>query len=270
MRRGKIRLYAFTVVIPMVLGVILAPIHLATGVFIIYVALIVGSAEWLWDATLYSDRRAIFLPIIVTVACALIFAGVIAWLFSKQFLHSANARAPNIKGYVIGADIAEPKKVDGINWMPGYAQTQLVIQNNSTENITDLNIVLQPEFHIIGSSARYDFGKCTIKSTLQMAAPTEIIKEPNGKTYVLPQEQNEDDFSISPSHRLFCDKMIRKSQIEVTLATVEYTGDINHPYGDKRRDPSFVNYMMQYTASGVVETSSGHLNLGVIGVPGSK
>lgn len=129
--------------------------------------------------------------------------------------------------------------INGIKWMPGYSHVSLLIANHAEDPMTDLNLLIYLDRHIIGSGCRSSFAECVIGEADKPIGQTTLVgtDADGNEIAIVVGEQN--TISIAPAHRLVCHKLPVRAQIDVDIATVR---PLPEPpfWGHDRDDPSWV------------------------------
>jgi hypothetical protein len=122
-----------------------------------------------------------------------------------------------------------------------------------SENIyTDFNLLVTPDRHIIEGRAESQFNSCRFGPDGSLHEPLVLTVGPRGEERVagVPGPP-EDDTLIVGTYRLICEKFAPKSDIILTLATVQDSTDPHLPmFSSTRSDPTQVRLTTHYTVRG--------------------
>jgi hypothetical protein len=213
--------------------------------------IVVGAASWLWRRV---DRM--WPQYLMAFAGCLFFVGLVAFLQTN--VEKSETGAPpegplKVQAISFPFDHAEGVKTAGITWQKGYARTELMFTNSLSEVVSDLDVMIRPEFPIIKSSTISDFAKCQIGPVGMPPTPVILGVGPDGGPAKVAANDGPQDMNtyIVPAHRLYCDKLAAKTVIRVVLATVASTNDVMGPrFQDQRKDPAFVDVFLKYQVRG--------------------
>lgn len=149
-------------------------------------------------------------------------AGILVWGASHHFQRWwRGPTVPEINAALMDFPYQAGALIRGIRWSPGFSHVSVHLSNRSRRSMTDLNLVLTLEKPLIRSTCRSGFAECSIGDAHSPSGQVTIIgKYDDGEPVALVADE-ENSFSISPSHRLVCARLPPGAQVDLDLATVE-------------------------------------------------
>lgn len=163
-----------------------------------------------------------------------------------------------LKCTVGGIDHVAGALVEGIISRAGYSHMQLIIQNPSSENYLDLDVLVNPEYSIIDARAHSDFVECRIAIDGAMPSPIMFAVGDKGPLAIGHSDGTDEDIDLGPPYRLYCAQLPAQKHIIIDMATVAMNNDPTTPmigtdwmWLPERHDPNFIDIVASYTAYGV-------------------
>lgn len=138
-------------------------------------------------------------------------------------------------------DYARGSVVAGIPWEQGFSHVFVKLTNESPNAVENVDVLFAPEHPIIRSSARCDFAECRIGSLHNQPQVTILLDLPGGQKVAEAHDWSQPgNYSIEPSHRLHCDRLPSRAEIDIDLATVvpEIPPSATGPWKRTRSDPT--------------------------------
>jgi hypothetical protein len=205
---------------------------------------------FLWPEITSLGPRIAKYSVAVTASAALLFC---AFLGIGIRLFSIPTPDPLIvHGHVVPLDAEDGVVNSGITWHPGYAHSVIFFSNATDQNIFNLNVLIQPNTPVIKSTATANFAVCRIGPAARMPVASFIVGAGGNKIVSSETQDDPNDILISPMHRLVCDKIPARTDVQVVLATVVLTANptMGPMYRDKREDLKRILFRVAYELGG--------------------
>jgi hypothetical protein len=168
------------------------------------------------------------------------------WMSSKETSPDPQL---DVAAFTLDVDFADGEIAYGIKWRNGYSFLQIYIRNSSQEPYLDLDVILNPEHHIIKANAACEFALVRLGPSDGPPMPMCIGITDNGQRIGCTHEPSEWDAQMDTHYRLFCEKLPPSAIVRLDLATVVATNDIINStslWCQKRSDPRYVNFFVRF------------------------
>lgn len=120
----------------------------------------------------------------------------------------------------------EGEDIQGIQWKASYWPVQIRISNDTDLNYDGFDSYVRTNLDIAHVAIRGYINQCVASVEnpyFEVAFPTNAVKDPSGKTTVVPLFQPQDQQTISTFYRIRCDKIAPHSSIDVIVAVASAT-----------------------------------------------
>ena len=187
----------------------LAVLGIQFGLGILIAAL---SAGWFFLDWWFVDSRGLGWPVrlfVSTFPAALL--GLVGWLWFRP--------APiNLSFEVTPGPYATGTTVAGIKFTDKESDLRVYLSNDTDADYENLDVKISTNTAIVAGATEYDLGKCTFEVASVLANASVRLTLPNGKSFMAPVPLK-GGYVAGPWIQVRCDKLARRSKIEVIVAT---------------------------------------------------
>jgi hypothetical protein len=213
--------------------------YFSAGIWIGLVATAIFGVEW-WKFSKQFHRNERLLGF----GGVFVLGGVLGWLLARS--------APvEISTFPAEGNYAPDTEIAGIKWNPSFYDLRIILTNKSTENYSDLEILLRTDLFIHDVGAIDEFSKCTsgVESFARDLSIT--AKDAQGSpSTIVPRSK-----PFGSIFKVHCDKLLAGDHLELVTAIVSITipkTDQTRPGGifDLRTKPSWITMKLRYDGLG--------------------
>lgn len=201
------------------------------------------------------------LPAIIFASC--VFGLISSFGYAYKSYDSNLQKTPiQVMARINPWDYQNDTKIAGIKWQSGFSDVRILVANATSEDFTNVDILIQPETGIAKAAVISAFARCDIAPAINAPYPVALMIGKDGKVLASHPEESEAE-TIIPIYRAHCEKLPPNTQIEIVIATaipmdVDAVGSIFNPH---RRDPKWVDVKATYKVSAETRTDSHHFDL---------
>jgi hypothetical protein len=184
-------------------GAGLIPIFFWFGVSCVYVGFFCLMAEAIWEPRLLQSPCQF-----QVVALAAVWIG--AAVFTIAFV--GRAEPLNIDAVANLGNYPDGSSVDGISWKPGMSELRVLIANPTDEDFEGVDLHVKPDQWV--------------REVVQVGKAPNLSITTDDPSFAIPHMRGPDGKDIAITHmgasygfRIICDKLPRKSRIEILAAT---------------------------------------------------
>jgi hypothetical protein len=212
--------------------------HFWLGIAIAYLAAALFLIDWLVVSQRKRAGTRCLVALVPIAATALV-----TWIGFRP--------APiNISATTAENNYGDETTIAGVKWKPAYADLRMIITNDTTENYTNLVVVVRTDLMIANVGALSPLSQCQQEAYMGgmvISGASVAIKGANGPDdHVIPLMTGDGSPTAATEYKISCDKILGRDHLELVIAVTSQLFQKHHA----RKNPSWLSWDIQYDAYG--------------------